>query len=273
MKNVLSVPCSVIRVVCRATSHHASRNTQHVVLLAVTLLLTVPLHAADFSAAFDAANKLYEQGKFAEAATAYQKLAASGPVSAALSFNLGNAHFKSGRLGSAIVAYRQSLELAPRDPDARANLQFARNKANGGQTTPPPIIRRALASLTLDEWTLLSTVCAWAWFALLALGEWRVAFKRPLRGWALTAGALAAVFTACLLAALVMGAHTREAVVVSSEVVVRYGPLEESKSFFTARDGAELRVLGEKDDWLQVADSAQRVGWLRRSQAIVFPGS
>ena len=75
---------------------------------------------------FDTANKLYEEGKFAEAAAAYESLVQSRQVSAALYFNLGNAWFKSGQIGRAIAAYRQAEQMTPRDPDLRANLQFAR---------------------------------------------------------------------------------------------------------------------------------------------------
>lgn len=244
-----------------------------VALLTLVLWFALPLFAAEVPAPFEAANKLYEQGKFLEAATAYEKLAQSGEVSPALHFNHGNALFKAGRLGAAIVAYREARALAPRDPDVRANLQFARNRAGGGSSAPPPFARRALTALTLDEWTRLAAAALWAWLGLLALGEWRPALKQTLGGWRLTAGLLTGVFALCLGAALAAQTRTREAVVVTTEVVVRYGPLEESKSFYTARDGAELRVLGQKDDWLQVTDSAQRTGWLRRSQVVVFPRS
>src|SRR5216684_4002582 len=61
--------------------------------------------AEDLSSAFQSANKLYEENKFAEAASGYQKLTESGRASAALWFNLGNALFKSGQIGRAIVAY------------------------------------------------------------------------------------------------------------------------------------------------------------------------
>src|SRR5689334_17765004 len=82
-------------------------------------------------AAFDAANKLYEQGKYAEGAGAYEKILQTGTASPALYFNLGNAFFKSGQIGRAIIAYRQAQRLTPRDPDVRANLQFARNQVQG----------------------------------------------------------------------------------------------------------------------------------------------
>ena len=36
------------------------------------------------------------------------------------------------------------------------------------------------------------------------------------------------------------------------------------------RDGAELTVLGAKDDWLEVRDAEKRIGWIRRDELIVL---
>src|SRR5580765_1961801 len=89
------------------------------ILLALTLfgLSNAPLRAENLATAFDQANRLYEQGKYAMAATAYEKLLQSEPASPALYFNLGNAWFKAGQSGRAIAAYRQAEMLAPRDPN------------------------------------------------------------------------------------------------------------------------------------------------------------
>ena len=61
----------------------------------------------------------------------------------------------------------------------------------------------------------------------------------------------------------------RTAVVITAEAIVRHGPLSESQTAFTAHDGAELRVLDQKDEWLEVSAGARRTGWLRRDQALM----
>src|SRR5262249_51400407 len=109
------------------------------------------LNAAEGTAfAFDAANRLYEQGKFTDAAAAYQKLLQTGKTSPAVYFNLGNAYFKSGQMGRAVAAYRQAELITPRDPDVRANLQFARNQIQG-PTISMPGWQRWLNKLSLNE--------------------------------------------------------------------------------------------------------------------------
>src|ERR1700744_5475613 len=83
--------------------------------------------ADDVSAEFDAANKLYAEGKFADAASIYEKTIQSGALSKSLYFNYGNAEFKAGHLGRAIAAYRLAEQLSPRAADVRANREFARS--------------------------------------------------------------------------------------------------------------------------------------------------
>ena len=63
------------------------------------------------------------------------------------------------------------------------------------------------------------------------------------------------------------------AVVTSGEAIARSGPFDEAQSVFTARDGAELRVQAAHDDWMQVVNSAGKIGWLSRNQVSVLPGA
>jgi tetratricopeptide (TPR) repeat protein len=236
-------------------------------LLGLTVL-PLPAQSALTSAAFDAANKLYEEGKFAEAASAYQKLALSGQVSAALYFNLGNAYFKSGQIGRAIASYLEARQISPRDPDVRANLQFARNQ------TPKPTLspsrwQRWLGRLTLNEWTLLAVGAVWLWLLLLAIQQCRPALQPVLRGYVLCLTVLAALLCVCVAAALRETCYIRTAIVVAPEAAVRYTPLPESATAFTVHDGAELRVLDQKDEWLQISAGPGRLGWIRRDQTLL----
>ena len=247
------------------------------VLLAFLLALPSCMGAensanAEISLAFDAGNKLYAQGKFAEAAGAYEKLTQSGTVSPALYFNLGNACFKASQLGRAIAAYRHAERLTPRDPDIGANLQFARNQVQG-PTLRPGRWERWLGTLNLNEWTGLAGIALWLTFGLLTLRELRPHLARSLRTWTLVAGAGSAMLIACLTLAWTGQSRHQTAIVTVKEATVRNGPLDESPSAFTANDGAELRVLDRKDDWLQVTDGTRRVGWVKRDSALVSPSS
>lgn len=215
--------------------------------------------------AFDSANRLYEQGKYAEAATAYQKLLESGQVSPAVYFNLGNAFFKAGQLGRAIAAYRDAAQLAPRDPDLQANLRFARNQVQG-PTLAAARWQLWLGSLTLNEWTWASMAAVWLFFLLLAVIQWA---KRPaLRRFTLITGMVAFLLSGAFALALHQARSSPCAIIVTRDAVVRQGPLDEAQTAFVAHDGAELSVLDHKDNWLQVSVDPRRFGWVRRDEVV-----
>jgi tetratricopeptide (TPR) repeat protein len=233
-------------------------------ILILLAALALRAQAADAAAEFDSANDLYAKGKFSEAAGLYEQMAAGGQVSSALLFNLGNAAFKSGQIGRAIAAYSRAERLSPRDPDVRANLQFARNEISGGDSVRPDWCERLLGRLTLNGWTTLASVFFWVWFGLLAAREWKPAWRPALRHFTLLAG-VAAVGLWLGTGALWFDRHANpRAVVVDRDAVVRGGPLDDAQSVYTARDGVELTVLDRRDDWLQVNDGHQRIGWVKR---------
>ena len=221
--------------------------------------------AEDVSTAFNDANKFYEQGKFSEAATRYEKIVQAGSVSAPLYFNLGNAYLKSGRVGRAIVAYRSAEKLAPRDPDVRANLQFARRQAGEGSPAPRKFWESSIQKLSLNEWTVLASGVVSLWFFLLAIRQWQGDWKNSFRPAIAALGFLAVVSIVCLFSAI-RQEFTQPSVIIAPEAVVRRGPYDESPSVFTLRDGTEVTVLDRKNDWLEIVDGSQRTGWLAEKQ-------
>ena len=225
--------------------------------------------AADAGAEFDAANKLYNQGRFAAAAAGYERMVESGAGGAAVYFNLGNAHFKAGQFGRSLAAYRQAEQLAPRDPDVLANLQFARNQISNSASVKPGVAQRWLGRLTLNEWTALAAAAVSAWFVLLALGQWRPAWRGTLQNHVLLTGLAAAVLVAGAAADWVVN-HSAKSAVVVTETTLRTGPLEEAQTSFTAKDGAELTVLDEREDWLQVLNGQRQTGWVKRAAVRVL---
>jgi tetratricopeptide (TPR) repeat protein len=239
------------------------------VLLLTCCLVPGSVRAGAASDAFDQANKLYEERKYSQAIAAYTKLLREKEVSAALYFNLGNAYFKKGQTGQAIVYYRLAERLAPRDPDIRANLTFARDAVGG--RVPGGRWQRWLNLLTLNELTLMAAAVFWLWLLVLATGQYRRDWAPGLRTYRWTLGLWTLLFVAWLGVVLQSRLGSTDAVVVTREAVVRYGPFEEAQSFYTARDGTELAVLDHKDNWLQVIDGSRRVGWLPAKEVFLLP--
>jgi tetratricopeptide (TPR) repeat protein len=242
------------------------------VLCALALGSGTPrLQAASAPDALERPNQLYERGKFAEAAVAYEELIRSGSASPALFFNLGNAHFKAGHLGYALLNYHRAEELAPRDPDIRANLQFVRNSVPGANLRPASRWVRWLPRLTLNEAAFVAAIAFWVWLGLLTLRQLRPTTRRPLRAATVLAGLLTVILVAFTAANWHLRRAVLTAIVVVPEATVHHGPLDESPSAFSVRDGFELEATDTKGDWLQVTDAARRIGWLKQEHAVLFP--
>ncbi len=242
----------------------------------IAILLAVvcagKLLATDVTADFASANKLYAEGKFAEATTAYAAILKAGAQSPALLFNAGNAAFKAGHLGKAIAAYRQAELLTPRDVELRANLAFVRNQVPGA-TLRESRWQNWVGTVTLNEGALLTAGFFWAMFALLAVRQLRPALAPRLRSVTRLAVALT-LFSGTVLALQAANRfNAAMAVVTGAEAVARSGPFDEAQSVFTARDGAELKVLDRHDNWVQVINHAGKIGWLSRRQVAVLPGA
>jgi len=221
-----------------------------------------PLLAADF----EEANRLYEKDEFSASALQYRELIRSGQESAAVWFNLGNALFKSGEAGRGIYSYRRAVRLAPRDPDVRANLMFARKEVAGAFAPETSSWAGFFRYLSQAEWIWFTAIVASVCFAMLA---WREA-NRKARGSLVWTIRLTA-FAVLLVGSLAAVAHTQwdesdEGVVVVEKVSARYGPLVDSKSFFQLKDGEEVEITGYKGDWIQVMNTSGQSGWVQSTE-------
>ena len=226
--------------------------------------------SAQFDTDFQQANKLYEQGNFKEAAAAYQALANRGIESPVVYYNLGNAWYKAGQNGRAMAAYLRAERLAPRDPNVRFNLAFVRSKVNAGKVSTGTALQRALRYFSVNEWTIAAASAFWVFILLLAVTEFRPGWRVLLRNWIVLAGLLTLLVAAALIGALYDLSHAKPAVIIVPEAVVRYGPLEESHTFYTLHDGSEVRLLEDRPDnaWVKVEDGNGRQGWLKREQVL-----
>jgi tetratricopeptide (TPR) repeat protein len=239
----------------------------------VVLLASVLSARADtVSAQFEQANKLYEEGHYAQAAETYEHIVGQGSVSPAIYFNDGNAWFKAGKIGRAIYCYRRAEELAPRDPDIRANLEIARTQA-GTTTASLPGNRwtRWADRLTLNEWTVAAASSITLFFFVLMARQTSARFNRSAGGLTLALGVVSLWLLACLGFSIDQRLLEQSSIVVVPEAVARRGPMDESQSAFTVHDGAELAVMSRDGDWLQVSSASRQMGWLPQKDVALMP--
>ncbi|MEO6740266.1 MAG: hypothetical protein ABIP20_08440, partial [Chthoniobacteraceae bacterium] len=109
---------------------------------------------------FSKASAAYAAGEFAEAVGELRELVSNGNFSAAALHNLGDAEWKVGRQGHAVLAWERALSLDPSSRNTEANLRFARHNA-----------RVDAPSLAWHERYSTALPGGW-WIAIASAGLW-----------------------------------------------------------------------------------------------------
>jgi tetratricopeptide (TPR) repeat protein len=229
-----------------------------IVLLAL-VLGSGPLRASEGD--FDAANKAYDVGKYAEAKEGYEKLVESGDWSANLFYNLGNADQRLGATGRAILDYERALALDPSHPEAQANLALLR-KQTGARERSAVWQDTVFAGRALDVWTIVAAVSGWlALFLLVPIFTCR----RPDKG-GLWLGLLASLLL-CGYAAGVLwwrGQDQTLAVIVAGKTEARLQPADSAGLAEALPAGSRVHVLSERGEWIYCLLPGAGRGWIPR---------
>jgi tetratricopeptide (TPR) repeat protein len=212
---------------------------------------------------YNQGNQLYARKDYAGAARAYQQVLRVGPNADAC-YNLGNALFKSGRIGPAIVQYRRAHDLRPRDTDIGRNLSFARSYRVDKVLTDPGPMARVLDGtfhlLSRRESALLAAVSFL--LAALSLSAWIVRrgtwFLSGAAGFAVLA--LFGLVTQWVWAGEV---SAQPAVIVVPEIKALSGPGEEFKQILLLHDGTEVRIRERRGAYLLAQLPGGSGGWIR----------
>jgi tetratricopeptide (TPR) repeat protein len=267
MRGTLALAQDVIKQLERTRRIAPTAAAAVVLLCVVVSVAAAEPPPASPQTTFFHANALYKDGQYAAAAAEYEELLRSGLRSGNLYFNLGNAYFKAGEKGKAILNYERARRLLPSDPDLAANLAYARSLTGAETCTPAlwerlvfPIARRMATGRLVWLTSALYTVL------LLALTGYRLWTQRPR--WLMytaTALATAVVVASTSLAEQVLADDwQRQAVVVSAqaETPARFEPADNGTVHFTLKQGSLVHVLDGRQGWLQIARCDGRRGWL-----------
>src|SRR5437773_7647074 len=111
-------------------------------------------------AEFAKANEAFAQGHFKEAIANYEALIRDGQWSANVFYNLGNAYFRAGDFGRAILNYERALALERHHPEAKANLQIARDEARALELQQS-WLERYLQFASINQYVITATVAFW----------------------------------------------------------------------------------------------------------------
>ncbi|MEP6708695.1 MAG: tetratricopeptide repeat protein [Verrucomicrobiota bacterium] len=217
---------------------------------------------ANRDAIFAKANSDYAAGHFRQAIDGYESLVRNRQWSASLFYDLGNAWFRAGEPGHAILNYERALALNPAHPEAEANLRLVRDQARALELTRNWPTQH-LAFLTVDRWTWVAAAAAWLalfvacglWFSSRRSASWIFVLSLAF---AIGASAGFAIYE------LKNGGESRAlAIVTAKEVPARLATADNANSVLVLPAGSEIKILSTRGDWIYAALPNQLRGWVQ----------
>lgn len=236
--------------------------------LLIVLLTAYTANAQTPAELFEAGNKAYKSGQYAEATMQYEAALSQGQESAALYYNLGDSYFRQGELAQAILNFERAKRLAPTDNDIQENLDFVYSKT---QDKIQPIPRLFFVELWYDINTAMSprgwlNCCIVLMFLLCACVVIFFLSKDYL--WC-KSSLIVGICLVCLLlfagANAISSAHNatahNEAIVTSPMSVVKSSPDPASVDKFVLHEGTKVKVDDEVDGWYKITIADGNKGW------------
>jgi tetratricopeptide (TPR) repeat protein len=225
-----------------------------------------PVVRAEADATFARANADYAAGHFPAAIAGYDSLVKSRQWNPSLFYDLGNAYFRTGDPGRAVLNYERALALDPAQPEARANLQLVRDQARALELADG-WAEQYLAYLTRDQYAWLAAAAFWSAAAILS-GLY-FSRRRPVV-W---------IFALLLLGTISAGAalavHKLEtgraggdlAIVTGKNIQARLATAESAGAVLLLPPGSEIKILSTRGNWLYAALPNDLRGWIPAASA------
>jgi hypothetical protein len=216
---------------------------------------------------------LYNQGNGYYAAKDYQKAiesyeqALKTVPNARVYYNLGNAYFKSNKMGMTIICYRRARLLSPRDPDINFNLKYARNFRLDKNLTPvgpgQEFFGRLLQFFSLAETAFLS---AFFFLASAVLASLFIIYRRRLWLWVFIPGMILFLFFFISNRSWISEVNPGHSVIALPEISARSGPSEDNKEIMVIHDGTEVRIRSERGDYYLIQLPGGMGGWVKKTE-------
>jgi hypothetical protein len=230
-----------------------------------------------FQALFQEGNQQYLSGDYNGAVATYRKLVDSGLQHPDVYFNLGNAYYRAGFKGLAVLFYERALTLDPNDSAVLSNLETVRKELIDRVVMPgeggvgDPLWHEFVRGLGLGRLTWIALGLYWLFFGLLAarvlLGLGGEGPVRRLLFWiSIPVLSLALVAGGLLASRIWLAERVHHAVVVAPAAALREGPERSAKSLMEVHEGLKVRLLSSAGDHVRVRLENGVEGFLAESQ-------
>ncbi|MFI3277964.1 MAG: tetratricopeptide repeat protein [Rikenellaceae bacterium] len=265
------IVCSLLLLCALPLSAHEHHEHEHAPVEQRDTLLTV-------SQLWDMANTAYTNGKYAEAMKLYEAMEQRDMRGASLLYNKGNAYFKMGEIGEALLCYNRALKFDPSNKDIRYNIEVVRAHTTDNIDEIPEFILSAWSdairsSLSFRGWAIFSIIALTLTLASILLFMFsRGEARRRIGGYGAIVSAVVLLFSGIYTVSSFSELHgePNNAIVMMQSVAVKSSPASNSTDLFILHEGTTVKVLSVIDNaWSEIKIADGKQGWVE-SKALGF---
>ena len=240
-----------------------------------------------FASKAEDAERAYNNGNYAEAISLYNNLLEDDSVSAALYYNLGNAYYKSGENGNAVLAFERAKKLKPHDRQIVNNLNYVVQKVTDANVkelkgkkgnleydnpTFFQLVRKKISETrSSNDWACLAVIAFLLFLCFLALYVFASNILARKAGFF---GGIAFISFAVifLILAFVSAGYAEskdDAVIISQKIALLEKPeIGAGNSTVPLHSGTKVEIIedyeskGGSATWYKVRLNSENIGWI-----------
>jgi tetratricopeptide (TPR) repeat protein len=233
------------------------------------LFILSPFTNADVKSVMQKGNDFYKNNQFQLALDEYDKLIRQGYEGTSLYYNIGNAHYRLGKVGYAILYYEKALKYSASDEDVKHNLVLAKLNIKDKVDELPPffifnIWEGMLSSFSISGWTfivyiifILLLIFIVAYFFSNSSTQQRISFFTGV-----TFSVLLVLSILFLAVKMNKEFNVKDGIIVENVVTIKSSPDNSSKDEFVVHEGLKVRLEDKVDDWIKIRLTDGKVGWV-----------
>ncbi len=245
-------------------------NLQKIILnIVIVLVFITPasVFATETARMHIDAVKYYNSGEFIKAAELMETIVSSGVINGKLYYNLGNAYFKSGNTGKAILWYERARKLIPNDPDLKFNFNYAegfiKDKSEEKTLSVYKVLFfwKQLFGRSLIQWT---GIIIFFLFWLMIIYQ-MIKGRNIIKIHTGITLALSLIFVMTSVYDYYADNYKKKAVILQEKVYVRSGLTDDSTELFILHTGTRVNVEDERKGYFKIRFSDDKIGWINQA--------
>ncbi|MCR9290250.1 MAG: tetratricopeptide repeat protein [Bacteroidetes bacterium] len=218
---------------------------------------------------FQEANNFYQSKQYSKAIEVYEGILTQGEYSAELYYNAGNAYFRNGNLGKAIVNFERALLEDPGNEDIQYNLKIANeNRIDEIDILQPFFLKQWWISLremgSEGFWSGLGLLFLWLGVGGIVL--WLIGQERTQKKKGFFVGIILLILSILPFSLASSRSkfedNSEKAILISESIYLKSGPDDASTDILKIHEGLKVNLLDKIGEWHKVKLSNGEEGWL-----------